>query len=132
MVVDLPKYSLIANGVDGIIGLDLLSRSDKFTNDYSQRRLHFELAAPGSARQVPGCFVVPIVVQGLVIHLGVDTGVSGIVLQFVQLFVMRTRRREAKIIQRCPRPLLPITARFTERAAVLDVAMSAINRTSGL
>jgi hypothetical protein len=34
----------------------------------------------GSARPVPGCFVVPIVVQGLVIRLGVDTGVSGIML----------------------------------------------------
>ena len=79
MVVDLPKYSEIANAVDGIVGLDLLSRSDKFTIDYSKKRLYFELTANG-ARPVPGCFVVPIVVQGLVIRLGVDTGVSGIML----------------------------------------------------
>ena len=80
MVVDLHKYSDIANGVDGIIGLDLLSRSDNFIIDYSKKRLYFELAVNGSARPVPICFVVPIVVQGLVIRLGVDTGVSDIVL----------------------------------------------------
>lgn len=80
MVVDLPKYSDVANGVDGIIGLDLLSRSNKLTIDYSKKRIYFELAVKGSVRPVPGCFVVPAVVQGLVIRLGVDTGVSGIVL----------------------------------------------------
>lgn len=80
MVVDLPKYSDIANGVDGIIGLDLLSLSDKFTIDYTRKRVYFELAVNGSVRPVPRCFVVPTVVQGVVIHLGVDTGVSGIVL----------------------------------------------------
>jgi len=80
MVVDLPQYSEIAKGADGIIGLDLLSRSDKFTIDFGKKRLYFELPANGRARQVPGCFVVPTVVQGLVIRLAVDTGVSGIVL----------------------------------------------------
>jgi predicted aspartyl protease len=80
MVVDLPQYSDVASGVDGIIGLDLLSRSDRFTIDYSKKRIYFELAVNGSARPVPGCFVVPTVVQGLVMRLGVDTGVSGIVL----------------------------------------------------
>jgi predicted aspartyl protease len=80
MVVDLPKYSEIANGFDGIVGLDLLSRSEKFTIDYSKKRLYFEPSVNGSARPVPGCFVVPIVVQGLVMRLGVDTGVSGIML----------------------------------------------------
>jgi predicted aspartyl protease len=80
MVVDLPKYSDIANGVDGIIGLDLLSRSAKFTIDYGKKRLYFELGVNGSARPVPKCFVVATVVQGLVLRLGVDTGLSGIVL----------------------------------------------------
>ena len=80
MVVDLPKYSDTANGVDGIIGLDLLSRSDKFMIDYSKKRLYFELAANRSARPVPICFVMLIVVQGHVIRLGVDTGISGIML----------------------------------------------------
>jgi predicted aspartyl protease len=80
MVVDLPRYSEVADGVDGIVGLDLLSKSDKFTIDYSKKVIYFDLAANGSARPVPGCFVVPVVVQGLVIRLAVDTGASGIIL----------------------------------------------------
>lgn len=91
-VVDLSKYSNIAKGVDGIIGLDLLSRSDKFIIDYSEKRLYFELAVNGSVRPVPLCFVMPIVVQGLVIRLGVDTGVSDIVL-----YGDRLKKRLAKI-----------------------------------
>jgi len=92
MVVDLPKYSEIARGVDGIIGLDLLSRSDKFTIDYSKKRLYFELSVTGSARPVPLCFVVPIVVQGRVMRLVVDTGVSDIVL-----YGGRLKKRLAKM-----------------------------------
>lgn len=80
MVVDLPKYSEFAQGVDGIVGLDLLSRSDKFTIDYRKKTIYFELTANGSSRPVPGCFVVPVIVQGLVIRLEVDTGASGIIL----------------------------------------------------
>lgn len=92
MVVDLPKYSDTANGVDGIIGLDLLSRSEKLTIDYSKKILYFEVAVNGSARPVPLYFVMPIVVQGLVIHLGVDTGASDIVL-----YGDRLRKRLVKI-----------------------------------
>jgi predicted aspartyl protease len=92
MVVDLPKYSDTANGVDGIIGLDLLSRSEKFTINYSKKTLYFELAVNGSPRPVPLSFVMPIVVQGLVIHVGVDTGASDIVL-----YGDRLRKRLVKI-----------------------------------
>ena len=92
MVVDLPDYSEIANGVDGIVGLDLLSRSDKFTINFSKKRLYFELTVNGGALPVPGCFVVPIVVQGLVIRVGVDSGVSGIML-----FGDRLRKRLHKM-----------------------------------
>lgn len=80
MVVDLSQYSDLAKGIDGIIGLDLLSRADKFTIDYSKKTLYFELARNGSEPPVPSCFVVPIVVQGLVVRLEVDTGVSDMIL----------------------------------------------------
>src|SRR5262249_33725943 len=42
-VVDLAEYSEFTKTVDGIIGLDLLSRTDKLTIDYSEKRLYFEL-----------------------------------------------------------------------------------------
>jgi predicted aspartyl protease len=80
MVVNLNQYSEFAKNVDGIMGLDLLSLSDKLTIDYSKKRLQFELAATGTPRPVPGCFVVSIVVQGFAMRLGVDTGLSEILL----------------------------------------------------
>jgi hypothetical protein len=80
IVADLSEYSEFAKGVDGIIGLDLLSRTQKFTIDYKKKRLYFELAANATSRPVPGCFVVPVVVQGPTLRLGVDTGLANILL----------------------------------------------------
>jgi len=80
MVVDLAAYSEFAKSVDGIIGLDLLSRNEKFTIDYSKKKLYFEPTTNGTDRPIPGCFVVPIVVQGLAMRLGVDTGSADILL----------------------------------------------------
>jgi predicted aspartyl protease len=94
MVVNLADYSVFAKGADGIIGLDLLSKTDKFTIDYSQKRLYFEISMNGTHRPVPGCFVVPVVVQGLAVRLGVDTGIPNILLYEDQLkkrpFKLRT------------------------------------------
>jgi predicted aspartyl protease len=92
MVVNLAEYSEFARSVDGIIGLDLLSKSEKFVIDYSEKRLYFDLAANGIHRPVPGCFVVPIVVQGVAMRLGVDTGLSDILL-----YKDRLRKRLVKI-----------------------------------
>jgi Aspartyl protease len=80
MVANLLEYSEFAKGVDGIVGLDLLSRSQKFTIDYEKKRLYFELTPNEISRPAPGCFVVPVVVQGTTMRLGVDTGLADILL----------------------------------------------------
>ena len=81
MVIRLAEYSVLAENVDGIIGLDLLSRSKKFTIDYEKRTLSFVLADEAAGdRAFSGCLVLPIVIQGLPIHLLVDTGFQGILL----------------------------------------------------
>lgn len=80
MILDVANYSELAKGVDGIIGLDLLSRSKKFIIDYSKKTLYFELAQNGIHRPTPTFFVVPIILQGIVMRLEVDTGVSEILL----------------------------------------------------
>jgi predicted aspartyl protease len=81
MVVKLGEYSELAEHVDGIIGLDLLSRTKKFSIDYERRVLFLQLPETGSAeRPLSACFVIPVVVQGVAIHLAVDTGLQGVLL----------------------------------------------------
>ena len=81
MVVKLAEYSALAENADGIIGLDLLQRSKKFTIDYDRRIVSLQLAEfETPERFTSTCFVVPVVVQGIRIHLAVDTGLQGIVL----------------------------------------------------
>ena len=92
MVVNLGEYSEFGKSADGIIGLDLLSNSEKFTIDYGEKNLYFEPAANGNHRPVPGSFIVPIVVQGAAMRLVVDTGLSEILL-----FGDRLKRRPIKI-----------------------------------
>jgi hypothetical protein len=81
MVVKLAEYSDFAEHADGIIGLDLLSKSKKFTIDYETRTVSLQLAEAGTTgRSSSPCFVIPLVVQGLQVNLAVDTGLQGIVL----------------------------------------------------
>jgi predicted aspartyl protease len=81
MVVKLADYSNLAEHADGIIGLDLLSQSKKFTIDYDTRTVSLQLAEVGTTeRSSSRCFVIPLVVQGIQINLAVDTGLQGIVL----------------------------------------------------
>jgi predicted aspartyl protease len=81
MVVKLTEYSEFAEHADGIIGLDLLSKSRKFSIDYDKRTVSFQLADDGTPDRSPSaCFVVPVVVQGVRVHLVVDTGLQGILL----------------------------------------------------
>jgi predicted aspartyl protease len=81
MVVKLAEYSEFAEHADGIIGLDLLSKSKKFTIDYGRRTVSFQLADDGTGdRALSGCLVIPFAVQGLPMHLAVDTGLQGILL----------------------------------------------------
>src|SRR5271170_5700811 len=81
MVIDLSKYSRYGKNVDGVIGLDLLSRSEYLSIDYDRRILSFQLAngLPDGRAPVRG-FKIPIVVQGATVQLLVDTGSQGILL----------------------------------------------------
>lgn len=75
LVLDLARYSPLAENVDGIMGLDLLNRSKKFAIDFENRTLRFELSRKGdSSGADPLCFLVPLIVQGHSMHLIVDTG----------------------------------------------------------
>jgi predicted aspartyl protease len=81
MVAKLAEYSEFAEHADGIIGLDVLSRTKKFSIDYQRRVISFQLPEAGSTeRLLSACFVIPLVVQGVPIHLAVDTGLQGILL----------------------------------------------------
>jgi len=81
MVVKLAEYSELAEHADGIIGLDLLSKSRRFSIDYDRRTATFQLEEDGTPEHSPSaCFVVPLVVQGVPVHVVVDTGLQGILL----------------------------------------------------
>ncbi len=81
MVVKLAEYSELADHADGIIGLDLLSKSRRFSIDYDRRTVSFQLEKDGTPERSPSaCFVVPLVVQGVPVHVVVDTGLQGILL----------------------------------------------------
>ncbi len=93
MVVKLAEYSELAENADGIIGLDLLSRTKKFTIDYDRKTVSLQLPEAGSPERSPAsCFVIPLVVQGIPIHLAVDTGLQGILL-----YENRLRKRLPKM-----------------------------------
>ena len=81
MVVSLAEYSRFGENVDGIIGLDLLTRSKKFSIDYERKILSFQLEEVGNSDlALPGCLKIPVFVQGLAMHLAVDSGLQGILL----------------------------------------------------
>ena len=81
MVMRLADYSDLAKNVDGIIGLDLLSKGNKLTIDYERKVLSYELGENGADKHLhSGSFVVPVAVQGLRMHLLVDTGCPGMLL----------------------------------------------------
>ena len=81
MVIDLARYSRYGKGVDGVVGLDLLTRSEHLGIDYDRRILLFQLAdgRPDERAPVRG-FKIPIVIQGAPVQFLVDTGFRGILL----------------------------------------------------
>ena len=81
MVIDLARYSRYGKDVDGVVGLDLLARSEHFSIDYGRRILSFQLAdgRPDERAVVQG-FKIPIVVQGAAVQFLVDTGFQGVLL----------------------------------------------------
>lgn len=81
MVAKLADYSEYAQDVDGIIGLDVLGRSEKISIDYEMQTISWEMAGEmGGGRQSPAYFSIPFVVQGFPMHLILDTGFQGILL----------------------------------------------------
>ena len=81
MVIDLARYSRYGKDVDGVVGLDLLARSELLSIDYDRRILSFQLAngRPDESAPVRG-FKIPMVIQGAAVQLLVDTGFQGILL----------------------------------------------------
>jgi predicted aspartyl protease len=80
LVTSLARYSEFAKNVDGIIGLDLLARSNQLTIDYEKKTLSFQAIADVGDRPVPYSFQMPIVIQGVPMLVVVDTGFQGILL----------------------------------------------------
>ena len=81
MVTRVADISEFAENVDGIIGMDVLSRAEKISIDYERRRISFELnERGGNERSVMRTFVIPAVIQGIPMRLLVDTGLQYIVL----------------------------------------------------
>jgi predicted aspartyl protease len=81
LVAKLSDYSDFAEGVDGIIGLDLLARSERLFIDYENRQIAWEFAnGPVNVASRPTCLLVPFTVQGARFRLALDTGLQGILL----------------------------------------------------
>ena len=81
MVAKLGEYSEFAEDIDGIIGLDLLGRSEKISIDFEMRTISWEMASEqGDGRPSPAYFSIPFIVQGFPMHLILDTGFQGILL----------------------------------------------------
>jgi hypothetical protein len=83
LVADFARVSDFANGVDAIIGSDLLSLSN-FSIDYDAQKLFFA-AVQTSATSVkphphPTVMILELRVQDCPVDLVVDTGVEGVVL----------------------------------------------------
>lgn len=75
------EHSAFGREADGILGLDLLSRSRKLAIDYEKRLVSVEIDPQSNGGAPPPIgFVVPVAVQGVPIRLLVDTGFPDILL----------------------------------------------------
>ncbi|KAA6460407.1 hypothetical protein DYQ86_15395 [Acidobacteria bacterium AB60] len=81
MVAPLADISQYGANADGILGLDVLSRAQKVVIDYSRRTVSFELGQDcGSRPSAVKALLVTLAIQGVPMHLVVDTGLHDIVL----------------------------------------------------
>ena len=81
MVARLADLSELADRVDGIIGLDVLSRAEKIGIDYERRTVSIELEEGCASRpSAVKAFLVTMTVQGVPMRLMVDTGLQYILL----------------------------------------------------
>ena len=75
------EVSSFAQDIDGLIGLDFLSRSARFTIDYRAKTVSFHLADKEAYRPgATGPLLIQLNIQGVSVDLVVDTGFPGIVL----------------------------------------------------
>jgi hypothetical protein len=82
----------LAGNVDGVIGLDVLRNTRKITIDYIKRSISLQLASEDVGKRASvECLLIPFVVEGLAMHLVLDTGVQGILLY------------RSRLVQRAPR-----------------------------
>jgi predicted aspartyl protease len=89
LVANLAEQSEFAQGADGILGLDLLSRARKLAVDYEKKLVSVDMDPQGKEGALPSNgFVVPVVVQGVPMHWLVDTG-------FRDILVYKDRLRSA-------------------------------------
>ena len=89
MVARLAEISQFAENADGIIGMDVLSRTQKICIDYEQRRISFKSdEGRGSESSTTRAFVISVNIQGIPMRLLVDTG-------FEYLLLYRDRLRSA-------------------------------------
>jgi predicted aspartyl protease len=81
LVGKLSDYSTFGEKVDGIIGLDLLSKSKKLMIDYETRAVWWQLSErETNSGPTWNYYIMPVVVQGHAVRLIVDTGMQGILL----------------------------------------------------
>jgi predicted aspartyl protease len=80
LVTSLASYSEVAKNVDGIIGLDVLSRSNQLTIDYEKGTVSFQSIGDEADRPVPNILQMAIVIQGVPMRVVVDSGFQGILL----------------------------------------------------
>lgn len=81
MVARLADISEFAGNVDGIIGLDILSRAEKIGIDYERRIVSIELDEGCESRPATAkAFLVTVAIQGVPMRLMVDTGLRYILL----------------------------------------------------
>ncbi len=86
MVVRLTDYSTFGKDVDGILGLDFLSRCRKFEIDYDRRTVSFEFSSNlRYETPTPVYFYAPLVLQGRPLRVVLDTGLQGMLLYFDRL-----------------------------------------------
>lgn len=81
MVARLGDLSEFAKDADGIIGIDVLSRARTICIDYERRSVYIKLDKERSKDAPPGqAFVIPATIQGIPMHLLVDTGLAYVLL----------------------------------------------------
>ena len=81
MVGKLAHYSELADGVDAIIGLDLLSASESLKIDYSTKQITIRTSAQrGEQTTAPQALTGQLSLQGQPARLVIDTGVQGMFL----------------------------------------------------